>query len=135
MTPLERSHLMELHEASQTMVDASDVDAYDAFNREFHECIYRATHNSFLAEQAQDVRARLSAFRRTQLRQGDRIRRSREEHEAIMQAIAEADGETAARRMRAHMLNAASALRRYIDDRFREVGPPGEGDTPVPDGV
>jgi DNA-binding GntR family transcriptional regulator len=118
MTPIERSHLIELHEASFKMVEANDVDAYDAFNREFHECIYRATHNSFLAEQAQDVRSRLSAFRRTQLRQGERIRRSREEHESIMQAIAEGDGETAARRMRAHMLNAASALRRYIDDRL-----------------
>jgi DNA-binding GntR family transcriptional regulator len=118
MTPLERSHLMELHQASLKMVEANDVDAYDAFNREFHECIYRATHNSFLAEQAQDVRSRLSAFRRTQLRQGDRIRRSREEHESIMQAIAEGDGETAVRRMRAHMLNAASALGRYIEDRL-----------------
>ncbi|MGJ4942024.1 GntR family transcriptional regulator [Bradyrhizobium sp. HKCCYLS1011] len=122
MTPLERSHLIELHEASLKMVEANDVDAYDAFNREFHEAIYRATHNSFLAEQAQDVRARLSAFRRTQLRQGDRIRRSREEHDAIMQAIAEGDGEAAARRMRAHMLNAAAALRRYIDDRFGREG-------------
>jgi DNA-binding GntR family transcriptional regulator len=118
MTPLERSDLIELHDSSLAMVEARDVDAYDAFNRQFHEGIYRATHNSFLAEQAQDVRSRLSAFRRTQLRQGDRIRRSREEHEAIMQAIAEGDGDTAARRMRAHMLNAAAALRRYIDDRF-----------------
>jgi len=128
MTPLERSQLIELHEASRTMVEANNVDAYDAFNREFHECIYRATHNSFLAEQAQDVRSRLIAFRRTQLRQGDRIRRSRDEHEAIMQAIAEGDGETAARRMRAHMLNAAAALRRYIDDRLGRDGPPRAGD-------
>jgi len=118
MTPIERSRLIELHEASLKMVEANDVDAYDSFNREFHECIYRATRNSFLAEQAQDVRSRLSAFRRTQLRQGERIRRSREEHESIMQAIAEGDGDTAARRMRAHMLNAASALSRYIDDRL-----------------
>jgi DNA-binding GntR family transcriptional regulator len=133
MTPLERSHLIELHEASLAMVEANDVDAYDAFNREFHERIYRATHNSFLAEQAQDVRSRLSAFRRTQLRQGDRIRRSREEHEAIMQAIAEGDGDTAARRMRAHMLNAAAALRRYIDDRFD--GSRGAADGSAPDRV
>ncbi|WP_024508890.1 GntR family transcriptional regulator [Bradyrhizobium sp. ARR65] len=135
MTPLERSHLIELHEASRAMVEASNVDAYDAFNREFHECIYRATHNSFLAEQAQAVRSRLSGFRRTQLRQGDRIRRSREEHEAIMQAIAEGDGDTAARRMRAHMLNAATALRRYIDDRFGGAGSRGEAEDSAPDGV
>jgi DNA-binding GntR family transcriptional regulator len=115
MTPLERSRLIELHDASRGMVEANDIDAYDAFNREFHERIYRATHNTFLAEQALAVRKRLGGFRRAQLRQGDRIRRSRDEHEAVMQAIAEGDGESAARRMRAHMLNAAAALGRYIE--------------------
>lgn len=44
-----------------------------------------------------------------------------------MQVIAEGDGDTAARRMRAHMLNAAAALRRYIDDRF---GKQYSGDAP-----
>jgi DNA-binding GntR family transcriptional regulator len=114
MTPLERSHLLKLHDASKAMVEAGDYDAYDAFNREFHESIYRATHNGFLAEQAIAVRMRLSAFRRTQLRQDDRIFRSRDEHNRLMQAISQGDGEEAARRMRAHMLNAASALDRYI---------------------
>ena len=116
MTPLERSRLIQLHESSQAMVEANDVDAYDAFNRAFHETLYHATHNAFLAEQAIATRTRLNAFRRTQLRQGRRIVRSREEHDGVMTAIAEGDGETAARRMRAHMLNAASALDRYIAD-------------------
>ncbi|HWT96650.1 MAG TPA: GntR family transcriptional regulator [Terriglobales bacterium] len=120
MTPLERSHLIELHDASQAMVDARDVDAYDAFNREFHLSLYRATHNAFLAEQAMALRTRLNAFRRTQLRQGDRVEKSREEHDGVMQAIAEGDGEMAARRMRAHMLNAATALRRYIDEHDKQ---------------
>ena len=114
MTPLERSHLLRLHDASKAMVEAGDYDAYDAFNLEFHESIYRATHNGFLVEQAIAVRTRLNAFRRTQLRQDDRIVRSRDEHGGIMEAISRGDGEEAARRMRAHMLNAASALDRYI---------------------
>ena len=114
MTPLERSHLLRLHDDLRTMVEAGDYDAYDTFNREFHESIYRATHNDFLAEQAMAVRTRLSAFRRTQLRQGNRIVRSRDEHDGVMEAISHGDGELAARRMRAHMLNAASALDRYI---------------------
>jgi DNA-binding GntR family transcriptional regulator len=67
-----------------------------------------------MAEQALAIRTRLSAFRRTQLRQGERIRRSRAEHGEILAAIAEGDGDAAARRMRAHMLNAASALGRYV---------------------
>jgi len=121
MTALERSHLMELHRSSQVMVEAGDIDSYDAFNREFHVGIYRATHNQFLVEQASAVRLRLSAFRRTQLHQDDRLERSRDEHDSVMRAIAQGDGDKAARRMRAHMLNAASALGRYIELHQVEV--------------
>lgn len=114
MTPLERAHLIDLHQASAEMVEAGDFDRYDTLNRAFHEAIYLATHNGFLAEQAVATRARLAAFRRTQLREGDRIVHSRQEHDSVLEAIAQGDGETAARRMRAHMLNAATALARYI---------------------
>ncbi|ACL58078.1 GntR family transcriptional regulator [Methylobacterium nodulans] len=120
ITPLELSALMDLHEQSAGPVEASDFDAYDALNRAFHEALYRATHNSFMAEQALTIRARLSAFRRTQLRHGERIRRSRAEHGEILKAIAEGDGDAAARRMRAHMLNAASALGRYVAEHTSE---------------
>lgn len=116
MTPLERGRLMDLQEDSAAAVEAGDVDAYDRLNRAFHEALYAATHNSFMAEQALAIRERLAAFRRTQLRHGDRIRRSRDEHGEILAAIAEGDGELAARRMRAHMLRAAAALGRYIAD-------------------
>ncbi|MEE3624441.1 GntR family transcriptional regulator [Nitrospirillum sp. BR 11752] len=121
MTPLERSRLMRLHRESREMVERGDVDAYDAFNRDFHETLYRATHNSFMAEQAMAVRTRLNAFRRTQLRQGSRMAHSREEHDSVMSAIAEGDGETAARRMRAHMLNAATALEQYIGEHIGQT--------------
>lgn len=116
ITSLERSRLYDLHDASDGMVRAGDVDAYDGMNREFHEALYRATHNAFMAEQALAIRARLDAFRRTQLRQGARIAASRLEHGRVLAAMAERDGDTAARRMRAHMLNAAGALARYIAD-------------------
>jgi DNA-binding GntR family transcriptional regulator len=114
MTPLEFSHLLELHESSKAFVERGDLDAYDNFNRAFHEAIYAATHNAFLAEQAVAIRVRLRAFRRTQLRQSGRIARSREEHDSVLTAIAQGNGDEAGRRMRAHMLNAASALGRYI---------------------
>jgi len=114
MTPLEFSHLLELHESSKALVERSDLDGYDNFNRAFHEAIYTATHNAFLAEQAIAIRVRLRAFRRTQLRQSGRIARSREEHDGVLTAMAQGNGDEAGRRMRAHMLNAASALGRYI---------------------
>lgn len=114
MTPLERARVIELHNASEKMAAAGDFDGYDAFNREFHETLYRATHNEFVAEQAIGIRAKLEAFRRMQLREGDRIHRSRDEHDGVIQAMAEGDGDKAAQRMRAHMLNAATALGSYI---------------------
>ena len=40
--------------------------------------------------------------------------------DAIMTAIAQGDGEEAARRMRAHMLNAASAIGRYIASQTKK---------------
>ena len=42
ITPAERSHLQGLHEELAAMVAASDLDAYDEFNRVFHEAIYRS---------------------------------------------------------------------------------------------
>jgi DNA-binding GntR family transcriptional regulator len=66
MSPLEFSYLLELHEGSNALVDRGDFDGYDNFNRQFHEAIYAATHNAFLAEQALAIRVRLRAFRRTQ---------------------------------------------------------------------
>jgi DNA-binding GntR family transcriptional regulator len=120
ITPLERGTLIDMHDASATLVERGDVDGYDKFNREFHEVIYGATHNLFMAEQALAIRNRLKAFRRTQLRHSNRLARSREEHDAIMTAIAQGDGEEASRRMRAHMLNAASAIGRYIASQTKK---------------
>ena len=116
ITPIERSRLQNMHVASGELVRTGDIGAYGSFNREFHQAIYRATHNQFLAEQAIGIRARMAAFRRTQLRQGDRLVRSHAEHGEILNAVARGDGEEAARCMRAHMLNASCALTSYIQE-------------------
>lgn len=116
IAPLERGRLLDMRETSRGLVLAGDIGGYDAFNSRFHEAICRAAHNGFMAERALAVRARLRAFRRTQLRYMDRIVRSREEHDAIMVAIAQGGGEEAARRMRAHMLNAAGAIGNHIEE-------------------
>ena len=119
-TPMELSRLFAAHEASKALVASEDVDAYDSLNREFHQQLYAATHNSFLAELAMSLRERLDAYRRTQLRQAGRIDASLDEHTEILEAMAEGDGETAGRRMRAHLLSAASAFARYAAARTTE---------------
>lgn len=115
MNPIERSRLRRLHESSEAMVAAGDVDAYDQFNWRFHEAIYRATHNGFMEEQAIALRERMAAFRRAQLHEHGRPERSREEHAGILDAIARGDGDEAARQMRAHMFNASLALERHVE--------------------
>lgn len=122
-SPLELSRLYEIHDASQTMAQANNVDGYDELNRAFHEQLYAATHNSFLAELALSLRERLEAYRRSQLRQAGRVGASQGEHADILSAMSERDGERAARRMRAHLLNAASAFARYAAAHTAE--PPG----------
>lgn len=117
ITPLERGRLASLHAEAAQAVARGDVDRYDSFNHGFHDALYAATHNGFLAEQTRDLRARLDAFRRAQLRDEGRIAASHAEHGGILQALTEGDGEAASRRMRAHLLNAARALGRYIMER------------------
>lgn len=107
--PLELSALMDMHRRAAPA--ARDGDDDDGFNRAFHETLYRSTQNGVLAEEALAIRTRLSAFRRTQLRHDARIHRSHDELGEILAAITEGDGDAAAGRMRAHMLNAAGALR------------------------
>ena len=86
MTGLERAALAELHENSLGPAEAGDFAAYDAMNLRFHEILYGATHNAFLAEHALSLRGRLLPFRRTQLRYPDRLRSSHAEHGAILRA-------------------------------------------------
>jgi DNA-binding GntR family transcriptional regulator len=118
MGPVERSRLMRLHEDSAALVERGDIDGYDRLNREFHQSIYQGTHNAFLAEEALALRDRMAAFRRAQLREAGRPVRSRHEHGEVVEAIMRGDGDEAAKRMRAHMLNAAVAMERLVTAQF-----------------
>lgn len=116
MTPLERTALLRIHALAGLAAQAGDVDRYDGLNRQLHETLYHGTHNPFMAEQAVAIRSRLGAFRRTQLRQAGRLIHSHEEHGVLIQAIMRGDGDEAAKWMRAHMLNASSALADYFGE-------------------
>ena len=120
MHPIERARLARMHEDSAALVESGDVAGYAAFNLAFHEAIYSATHNSYVAEQALALRNRMAGFRRAQLLEPQRIGKSFEEHRDILEAVMRSDGEEAARRMRAHLLNAAGALERHAANSRRD---------------
>ena len=94
--------------SAQTACDAAcergDLDAYYHENERFHAAIYQASHNSFLREEATSLFRRLGAYRRMQLRNRGRLRTSREEHAAVVEALAAGDPALAAERIHRHVV-------------------------------
>ncbi|HQT47135.1 MAG TPA: GntR family transcriptional regulator [Acidocella sp.] len=118
MTTLERLALNRLHVDSYPLVQAGDVDRYDALNKRFHAQIYQATHNTFLSEHAAALRVRLGPFRRAQFRGNRRLVLSFEEHSRILESIFSGDGEAAAKSMRAHIMLASAVYVSYAQDQL-----------------
>jgi DNA-binding GntR family transcriptional regulator len=92
------------HAACQSAVAAGDADAYFYGNERFHYAIYTASQNSFLFEQAAALQRKLRPYRRLQLRVRNRIQRSFEEHQAIVDALREGEAEPLMTSVRNHVL-------------------------------
>lgn len=109
MGPRERADLTSLHAAMAALVRAGDLSAYSRLNIEFHVAIYRGSGNAYLAEIASATRRRLAPFRRAQFEGRDRLARSHEEHDAVVQAIQRGDAERARAAMLRHIGLSAQA--------------------------
>jgi DNA-binding GntR family transcriptional regulator len=92
------------HAACRGAVEERDADAYFYANERFHFAIYTASHNTFLFDQAASLQRKLRPYRRLQLRVRNRIQRSFEEHQAIVDALRDADAEQAALSVRKHVI-------------------------------
>ena len=108
----ELAALRQVHDDCRRLAQAGEVEAYYARNSEFHHCIYRATHNAFLTQEAARLHAMLQPYRRMQLQVRNRMTRSFAEHDAIVAAIRGGDAEAAARRKAAEELAANDAAAR-----------------------
>jgi len=98
--------LRDLHDTNarcNAAVAAQDADGYYRENERFHAIIYRQSGNSFLEQECLRLHRRLQPFRRVQLRLRGRLKQSMSEHEAIVAALENADGETAATAIRNHV--------------------------------
>jgi DNA-binding GntR family transcriptional regulator len=104
MSPAEHANLLAAHQACKEARNAQDPDAYYYKNEAFHMVIYAGSHNSFLAEQARNLHNRLRSYRRLQLRVRDRIAASYAEHEAVVRAIIDGDGERTTELLRSHIM-------------------------------
>ena len=104
MSEDELAAIESAHAACEGAVVMRDPDAYFYANERFHFAIYTASHNSFLFEQAASLQRKLRPYRRLQLRVRNRIQRSFEEHQAIVDALREGDDERLLTSVRNHVL-------------------------------
>ena len=102
LTPAQRPALTAIHERLVAAADQGADVFYDV-NQEFHEAIYEASCNAFLADQTRRLRNRVAAYRRRVTRMPTRIADTLREHEAILDAIFAHDPDRAHAAMRAHL--------------------------------
>lgn len=103
ITDAESEELRSLLEGCARAKEKGDPDAYYYENERFHDCIYRASHNNFLAQQARQLQTRLKPYRRLQLRVRNRAGRSLAEHRTIVDAILAGDERVAEANMKDHV--------------------------------
>lgn len=89
--------------ACEAAVAASDTDGYYRENEHFHQLIYTASGNDFLAAEARRLHKRLQPFRRMQLRVRGRMLQSLTEHRQILTALEAADSAGAEATLRDHV--------------------------------
>lgn len=102
---ISEAQMAGLRAIHQRLVDAAGagLDAFYDINHEFHEAIYEAAQNGFLAEETRRLRNRVAAYRRRVTSMPNRIADTIAEHQSVMDAIFARDAEGAHRAMRAHL--------------------------------
>ena len=102
-TDEDRKQLCAAHAACRKAAQGRDPDAFYAANARFHECIYAASHNEYLAAQTLRLRDRLEAYRRESTFHPGLMTLTIREHHQILQAVFDMDESAAATRMRGHL--------------------------------
>ena len=82
---------------------AVDADRFYDVNQEFHEAVYEAASNAFLADQTRRLRNQVAAYRRRVTRLPNRFSDTLVEHAAVIDAIRSHDPERAHGAMRDHV--------------------------------
>ncbi|MCW1913244.1 GntR family transcriptional regulator [Luteolibacter sp. GHJ8] len=103
ISPGELAKLSVAARACEQALDKEDPDGYYHRNEEFHQLIYKAAGNSFLATEAKRLQKRLRPFRRMQLRARGRMKQSMEEHALILRSLEAGDPEAASGSLRSHV--------------------------------
>jgi DNA-binding GntR family transcriptional regulator len=109
-TVIDRDALTAAHVACKRAARRNDPEAFCRANATFHECVYRASHNSLLETYTLGLRDRLEPYRRETTFHAGFMALSLTEHEAIMNGIFAMDSSAA----RAHMHGHLDSLRNDV---------------------
>ncbi|MVW71115.1 GntR family transcriptional regulator [Bordetella sp. 02P26C-1] len=97
------ARMRDAHARLEAIADGDDVDLFYEINRDFHEVIYEASQNEFLAEQTRGLRNRVAPYRKLVTQRRRRRVDSLTEHAAVLQAIVDGDEDLADRMMTEHV--------------------------------
>jgi DNA-binding GntR family transcriptional regulator len=114
MTPQTLQRILAIHEELRQTSEAGDIELFFQANRAFHEAIYDASCNAFLAEETRALRNRVSAYRRRMSLMPGRVHNTLAQHQLIIDAIRSQDPEQAYRAMRDHVNLAGDDLMDFI---------------------
>ena len=99
----DRRLLSAAHDACAKAAQTDDPDVFYAANARFHECVYAASHNSYLAGRTLQLGKRLEAYRREATFHPGLMSLTMTEHERILGAIFAMDQVAAGQHMRSHL--------------------------------
>jgi DNA-binding GntR family transcriptional regulator len=115
----EATALQQIHQESLVHEESGDAQGYAHCNARFHEVLYRACRNAPLANEIARIRSRTRVYRQSVFQNQLRIRRSREDHARILEAVLSGDAAAASEAMLDHIMGG----QRDLADMISHVPP------------
>lgn len=103
LTLLSRAEIEAAQSDCMIAAELGDISAYQRANEAFHDAIYRATGNPYMAEIASEFRHRTGPFRAKKFASKADLIASAASHSVLMRDIFSEDSKAASDSMRAHM--------------------------------
>jgi DNA-binding GntR family transcriptional regulator len=110
MTMSERAELESLHMEMNALAEEGNHAAYNEVNTRFHSLLFQGSRNSDLIAASEVLRLKLAPFRKYQLKDKGRLKRSCSEHQQIVDAILNQDPKAAENALRRHLVSAAQEV-------------------------
>lgn len=103
MSAIQQAEIEAALNACERAFEMNDPEEYYRANHAFHNGIYEASGNRFLAGEADRLHMRLAPFRRLQLLVRGRMRESLREHQEIFAALVNGDESAISQLMKNHI--------------------------------